>query len=135
MFNVITAIGHLAADPIHRTTQTGKSVCKFRICISDKQAKATLFVDVDTWDKTADVCSQYLAKGRLVSVSGELCDNSYTDKEGNKRSSVCINATKVKFLSSGEKEGGKPQGQAGRPATPPADADFDSNQDDDDVPF
>ena len=135
MFNSITAIGYLAADPETRHTQSGKCVCKFRICVSDKQAKTPLFINVDTWDKTAEVCGQYLAKGRMVCVSGELCDNSYTNKEGTKINSVCINATKVKFIGSGEnrQESNQNRNQA---ASPPNDhsvgADY---SDDDDIPF
>jgi single-strand DNA-binding protein len=135
MFNSITAIGHLAADPTVRNTQSGKTICSFRICISDKQAKTPLFINVDTWDKTAEVCGQYLQKGRLVSVSGELQDNSYTNKEGQKVNAVVINGNKVKFLSSGE---GKPSGGASqRPAqSQPANDDFSGDgADDDDIPF
>lgn len=133
MFNSITAIGHLAADPVLRQTQTGKSICSFRICCSDKQAKTPLFMNVDTWDKTADVCAEYLQKGRLVCVSGELQDNSYTNKEGQRVTATVINGNKVKFLSSGE---GKPQGNQGQSQNQPASSNVaDSDPDDDDIPF
>ena len=130
MYNTIIAIGHLVKDPETRTTTTGKSICTFRICISESQAKNKCFIDVETWEKTAEVCQKYLAKGREAMVEGELSTSSWTGKDGTAQSKNFIKANKVKFLGGGQKsEASKPQAQS---TVDPAYASDDS---DEDIPF
>ena len=111
MFNNITALGHLVQDPTTRQTSTGKSITTFRICVSDNNAKNKCFIDVETWEKTADVCAQYLTKGREVLINGELCLSSW-EKDGAKFSKHFIKGDRVKFLGGGKKEGDTPTGQS-----------------------
>jgi single-strand DNA-binding protein len=103
MYNTIIAIGHLVKDPETRTTSTGKAICTFRICISESQAKNKCFIDVETWERTAEVCQKYLAKGREAMIEGELSTSTWTGKDGNPQSKNFIRATKVKFLGGGQK--------------------------------
>jgi single-strand DNA-binding protein len=101
MYNTIIAIGHLVKDPETRVTNTGKSICTFRICISENNAKNKCFIDVETWEKTAEVCQKYLVKGREVMVEGELSMSTWTGKDGNAQSKNFIKGNKVKFLGGG----------------------------------
>ena len=58
----------------------------------------TLFIDATVWDRQADLCAQYLSKGRKVAVEGRLRSHSWED-EGQKRSLVEVVANRVEFLS------------------------------------
>jgi single-strand DNA-binding protein len=106
MHNTIVAIGHLTADPKSQQTGTGKSICRMRMCISDTNSKNKCFIDVESWEKTAEVCAKYLTKGREVFVEGELCTSSWEGKDGTQQSRNYIKASRVKFLSSGRKNDG-----------------------------
>lgn len=103
--NSFTGIGRLTRDPELRYTPAGKGVCKFGIAINrtyrnqeGNNVEDTLFINVTTWGKQAENCSQFLKKGRRVAINGELRSNSWQDKEGNKRVAYEINARTVQFL-------------------------------------
>lgn len=127
MHNTITAVGHLVADPTTRSTSTGKLICSMRVCISDSKAQNKCFIDVESWEKTADACSKYLKKGREVIVEGELCTSSWTGKDGGTQSKNYIKANRVKFLGSGKKENNAEAPASNSPAA--------DQENDDDVPF
>lgn len=101
--NKVILIGRLVADPNLRYTQSGHAVTKFTVAV-DRQfssrggEKETDFIDVVTWRKLAEVCSNHLNKGRLVAVEGRLEIRSYEDKEGVRRKAAQIVAVQVKFL-------------------------------------
>jgi len=103
--NNFTGIGRLTRDPELRYTPAGKGVCKFGIAINrtyrnqeGNSVENTLFINVTTWGKQAENCSQFLKKGRRVAINGELRSNNWQDKDGNKRVSYEINARTVQFL-------------------------------------
>jgi len=103
--NNFTGIGRLTRDPELRYTPAGKGVCKFGIAINrtyknqeGNNVDETLFINVTTWGKQAENCSQYLKKGRRVAINGEIRSNNWQDKDGNKRVSYEINARTVQFL-------------------------------------
>jgi len=125
MHNTIVAIGHLTADPTSQTTSTGKTICKMRMCISDSNSKNKCFIDVESWEKTAEVCLKFLKKGREIYIEGELGTSSWTGKDGSQQSKNFIRASRVKFLSSGQKSNGSAS----------ASADTSEEAADDDVPF
>ncbi len=129
MFNSITAMGHLVQDPTTRHTSTGKSITTFRICASDSNSKNKCFIDVETWEKTADACAQYLTKGREVLVNGELCLSTW-QKDGATLTKHFIKGDRVKFIGGGKKDGDKPAGQSTAST-----ASKQEEEVDDDVPF
>lgn len=86
--NSTNIIGRLTRDPELRYTANNFPVCTFSVAIDrrGKEEKKTNYIPVKVLGKTAENCGKYLAKGRLVGVSGQIETDSYTDKEGNKRS-------------------------------------------------
>ena len=60
----------------------------------------TQWIRVSTWGKTAELCQEYLAKGREVMISGQLKLGTYTNKDGEDRPSYDLNANAVTFLGS-----------------------------------
>lgn len=97
-------VGNLTADPDMRSTGSGISVCSFRVAVErrfkDGEGKRqTDFIPVTCWRSLADLCGRYLAKGRKVGVVGALQMDSYTDKQGVKRTSYRVVADEVEFLT------------------------------------
>jgi single-strand DNA-binding protein len=113
--NSVNIIGNLTRDPELRSTTSGKSVATLRLAVD--ATVGTTFVDVDVWEKTAEACCEYLAKGRKVAVSGELRYREWTTQDGQKRSTHSISAVRVEFLSSPQKADEPAAVQSDQPAT------------------
>ena len=108
-FNSTTLLGHLTQNPELRETGTGKSVCKFGLAVNEsfvdsdgKKQENVMFIDVESWGKTAENVCRYLAKGRAVLVNGRLAMQQWTDVEhgGIRRVRHLLVATSVQFLPS-----------------------------------
>ena len=104
MYNSITAVAYLVKDPEVRTTSNGKKVVSLRAGISTSIAKTKCFVDIEYWDKTAEIAEKYLSKGREFIVNGELCMSSW-EKDGKNFSKYFIRGRDLQFLSSKKSEG------------------------------
>ena len=111
MYQSTTIIGHLGRDPEMRYTPSGAPVTNFSVATSRRwtdaagvQQERTTWFKVVAWRKLAEVCNQYLRKGQLVMVEGEVDASAYMPKDGGEpRASLELTARTVKFLSkSGE---------------------------------
>jgi len=118
--NKVILIGNLGADPEVRYTQSGQAVANLRIATSEQwtdkegqRQERTEWHQISVWGKTAELCGQYLAKGRSVYVEGALRSREYTDKEGVNRKVWEVQADKVTFLGSGGERGGGGGGEGG----------------------
>ena len=98
--NVVTLIGNLATDVELKELGEGKRVANFVIAV-DRLSRdgGADFVRVSVWDKQADLCDRYLAKGRRVALDGRLRSRSWEDSGGGKRSAVEVVANRIEFLS------------------------------------
>lgn len=91
-FNKAFILGNVVRDPETKTTANGKTVCRFSIATNrvwndaagQKQQKAE-FHNIVAWGKLADICSQYLQKGRLVFIEGRIETRSYAGADGAKK--------------------------------------------------
>ena len=77
MLNKVILIGRLVRDPELRYTDSGKSFSAFTLAIernyiNNKGEKDTDYIDIITWNRLAENCTEYLQKGRLVAVEGRL---------------------------------------------------------------
>ena len=92
-------IGRLTRDPELRRTGTGKAVASFTVAVDDGYGdnKTTDFIDIVTWEKTAENCAKYLTKGAKVAVTGKLKKRSY-EKDGRTVWVSEIKANEVEFL-------------------------------------
>ena len=102
MYNSITAAAYLVKDPESRTTTTGKKVVNLRVGISSSNVKDKCYVDVQYWDKQAEIAEKYLSKGREFIVQGELCMSSW-EKDGKNYSKYFIRGKDLQFLSNSKK--------------------------------
>ena len=105
MLNQCTIMGYLTRDPELRRTTSGKAVTSLTLaCERDYSGpdgdRETDFIDIVTWNNTAEFVSKFFTKGRKAVATGRLQIRNWTDKEGNKRRTAEIVADKVYFADS-----------------------------------
>ncbi|MBN8593421.1 MAG: single-stranded DNA-binding protein [Anaerolineae bacterium] len=107
-------VGNVGRDPELRYLQSGTAVCDFSVAVSEswtdqqsgqKKEKTTWF-KVSAWGKLAEVCNQYVQKGRQVMVVGTVEARAYLDKNNQPASSLDLRARDVRFLG-GRQDGGQ----------------------------
>jgi len=105
MVNKVILVGRLGADPEVRYTQDGAMVTNFRIATTeqwtDKNGERTQRTEwhrVVSFGKLAEICGNYLAKGRLVYIEGRLQTRAWDDRDGNKRYTTEIIASNMQML-------------------------------------
>jgi len=125
VINKVILVGNLGRDPEVRFTTGGKPVAQLSVATTDvwmdqnnQKQERTEWHRVVAWGKLAEVCGQYLSKGRQVYVEGRLQTRSYEDKDGVKKYTTEIVANTVKFLSGGG-GAGRGAGAGGDPGFPP----------------
>ncbi len=97
--NKVFLTGNLTKDPDLRYTPQGIAVTTLRIAVnSGSDKKETLFINIICWDKLAELCNQYLEKGRKILVEGKLQHRIWQDQEGKKREVFEIRADRIEFL-------------------------------------
>lgn len=107
--NQVNLIGRLTKDPeLKYTPGAGTAVTTFNIAVDriykkDGQPDAD-FLPIVVWGKTAESAAQYLAKGKLVGVTGRLQTRSYDHKDGYKVYVTEIVASELKFIEWGSKK-------------------------------
>lgn len=104
--NKVILIGRLGRDPEIRSTPSGSTVCRFSIATDERytdrsgeKQERTEWHNIVAWDKLADICGQYLRKGKLVFIEGRMRTDSWDDKEtGQKRYRTEIVAREMQML-------------------------------------
>jgi single-strand DNA-binding protein len=136
--NKVMLIGNVGKDPEMRYTANGKAVTSFRIACSrtfasneGERREETDWFDVVTWDKLAELCSQFLQKGSKAYVEGRLQTRSGEGQDGQKRYRTEVVAQTVLFL---DRAGAAPQRMAESYSGAGAAAGGE-NVDPDDLPF
>ena len=101
--NISVFTARLARDPELRVLPSGASVCNMRVAIGRRpkngEDQGAVFIDVETWGKTAENCARYLAKGRHISVTGRH-EHRQWEHEGQKYQRNYIVGEQVVFLGS-----------------------------------
>lgn len=109
MLNRCVLIGRLTKDPELRYTQSGKAVCSFTLAVDRNYGdkKQTDFIEIIVWGKMGENCANYLSKGKLAAVDGQLTTRSYEAKDGHKVKVYEVVADQVRFLSPKTAEDGR----------------------------
>lgn len=94
--NNITLTGRVATIPENKSSQSGLSICTFRLAVSKVGKDEAMFVPIKAFGKTADTCSKYLVKGQEVAIAGELNIENY-ERNGQKLTWVEVNAGRVEL--------------------------------------
>ncbi len=103
--NKVMIIGHLGRDPEMRYTPSGRPVTTFTVAVSrswntvdgERHTEAEWF-NIVAWSNLAEICKQYLVKGKQVYIDGRLQTRRWEDKEGTKHSSVEVVANEMMML-------------------------------------
>lgn len=105
--NKVMLIGNVGKDPEMRYTANGKAVTTFSVACNrthtspeGERKEETDWFDVVAWDKLAELCSQYLQKGRQAYIEGRLQTRSWEGQDGVKRYKTEVVANTVLFLGS-----------------------------------
>jgi single-strand DNA-binding protein len=130
--NKVILVGNLGADPELRYTASGTAVAKFRIATSERftdregnRQERTEWHRIVAWRKLAEICGQYLAKGKQVYIEGRIRNDSW-EKDGVKQYSYEIVADNMVMLGGGR----VPDREADAPFEPPP-----GGTPEDDIPF
>ena len=105
--NDVKLIGRLTRDPELRFTGKGQAVCRFDLAVNRRYKDPnggewkddTSFVPVVVWREAAQRCADRLKKGSPVYVEGRLKSRAWETKEGQKRTSLEVNALRIQFLA------------------------------------
>jgi len=128
--NKVMIIGNLGKDPEMRFTANGSSVAQFPVAVSrniptqdGERREETEWFNVVAWNRLAELCNQYLQKGRRVYVEGRLQTRSWDGQDGQRRYRTELIANEVQFLDSRDSTGGGGRGNRDTDAGDFADAD------------
>ena len=144
--NKVILVGNLGADPDLRHTPSGTAVSNLRLATTEvfsnregEKNKRTEWHRIVAFGRLAEICNQYLKKGRQVYIEGRLQTREWEDKNGDKRYTTEIVATNMVMLG-GRGEGGgyvaeEPQAEAPAEAQEAPAASGAGGDEDSDLPF
>lgn len=105
MYSKTVIVGHLGRDPEMRFTSGGQSVTSFSVATnrrwtdqSGQTQERTTWFRVTAWGKLGELCNQYLSKGRIVLVEGDIEASAWKSQEGEARASLELTARNVRFI-------------------------------------
>ena len=112
--NKVILIGRLGKDPELKYTASGTPFCRFTMATDDvwndkssgERQEKTEWHNIVVWDRLAEICNQYLTKGRQVYIEGALQTREWDDQEGNKRRTTEVRAREMVMLGSNPAEAG-----------------------------
>jgi single-strand DNA-binding protein len=112
--NKVILVGNLGKDPEVRYTPGGQAVANFNIATNEnwtdkagQKQERTEWHRIVVWGKQAELCAEYLSKGRQVYLEGRLQTREWNNKEGVKQYTTEVVANQVVFLSGGERGQGR----------------------------
>lgn len=131
MYHKIMIIGNLGGDPEMRYMPDGTAVTSFSVATNrrwggDNPGEETTWFRVSAWGRQAEICNQYLAKGRQVFVEGRMVQDKntggprvWTGQDGQPRASFEIRALTVQFMGGrdGDTGGGSYSNAPGAPSS------------------
>lgn len=151
--NACSFVGYAGRDAELRYFETGSQVANFNIAVNRRKSQKEpdpqpLWIKVEVWGKDAEVAGNYVRKGTMVAVTGEIDLEQWTSrKTGEQQASIKLNCRVLRLLSSnrdqdqGQGQGqGKNQGQPTRTGATARKAEATTwnsggADDDDDIPF
>lgn len=104
--NKVILLGRLGQDPELKYTPSGSAVCNFSLATSEswndkntgQKQERTEWHRIVVWGKLAELCNQYLSKGRQAYVEGRLQTRSWEDQNGVKKYTTETLASTVQFI-------------------------------------
>ena len=146
--NKVILIGRVGRDPEIKYTPAGNPVAKFSLATdetfkdrSGEQQRRTEWHNIVAWNKLAEICGEYLTKGKQIYIEGSIRSRQWEDQSGNKRTSYEIVARTMQMLGS-RADSERAAANSGRPSAPgseepsaPPEPASEGEITDDDIPF
>ncbi|HEV2351199.1 MAG TPA: single-stranded DNA-binding protein [Terriglobia bacterium] len=105
--NKVILIGRLGKDPELKYTPSGVPVAKFSLATDEsfkdrngELQKHTEWHNIVAWNKLAEICGEYLTKGKQVYIEGRIRSHQWEDQDKNKRTAYEIVAFQMTMLGS-----------------------------------
>ena len=105
--NKVILIGRLGKDPEVKYTPSGAPVAKFTLATDEvfkdragEQQRRTEWHTIVAWNRLAEICGEYLTKGKQIYIEGSIRSHQWEDQSGNKRTAYEIQARDMKMLGS-----------------------------------
>jgi len=146
--NKVILVGNLGRDPEMRQTKSGTQVVNFPVATNEswtdkgtgEKKDRTEWHKVIAWGRTAEICNEYLTKGKQVYIEGRLQTSEWEDKDGNKRYTTEIVVSDMQMLGSRSEEGYTSSSEQASSHTSPSEqaskgGEMDSGLTEDDIPF
>jgi single-strand DNA-binding protein len=114
-----TVVGRLGSSPETRSTPSGKTITSFTIATDHGfgEKKKTTWVKAILWGEQGDRAAQWLAKGGRAAITGDVYNDEWTGKEGDKRTTLCMDVRSFENLEPKRDDG--PPRRENRPAREP----------------
>ena len=117
--NKVILIGRLGKDPEMRYTPDGTAIANFTIATSEEwkdkstgnKQERTEWHRIVAFRRLAEICGEYLSKGKQVYIEGRLQTREWEDKNGNKRYTTEIVASQMQMLDGAKQDTGKPDAE------------------------
>ncbi len=154
-YNKVILMGNLTRDPEMKYLPSGTAIANFGIAMNERytdrqtgeQKENVCFVDVEAWDRQAEIVNEYFSKGSPIFLEGSLRFDSWETPEGEKRSKLKVRLLRFQFI--GGRQDGDEVGSGYTQATPPDSTPMEGQSDqvsnasaggsdtstDDDIPF
>lgn len=116
--NRVILIGRVVGPPELRYTANGKAVASFRLAVDRRgrkdQENNADFIPIVAWERLAEICNEFLTKGKLIVIEGRLQTRTYETPDGQKRSAFDVVADEMRMLGGrGDGEGAPPSNGGG----------------------
>jgi len=114
MINAVVIVGRVGQDPEIKYFESGSVKARFSVAVNrsfSKENPVTDWFSVEVWGKQAEFVGEWVKKGALLSVTGSIELNRWTDQAGNLREFPIVRASDVRFV------GGKKDATTSEPAT------------------
>jgi single-strand DNA-binding protein len=129
--NRVIVMGNLTRDPELRFAPSGAAVASFGLGINRRfrdnagtQKDEATFVEIVAWGRQAELCGEYLGKGRLVLIEGRLRQERWESREGEARSALKVVADRIQFLPNGRPQAAEEDPEAEGTDAPEGDVPF-----------
>lgn len=104
--NKAILVGNLGSDPEVRYTAGGNAVTTFNIATNERwtdkntgeKQERTEWHRIVAWGRLAEICGEYLSKGRQIFIEGRIQTRTWEDRDGNKRYTTEIVANNMVML-------------------------------------
>lgn len=143
MYQFITIVGNVGRDPEIRYTPSGVAVCDFSVAVNrewtdrntNERKKKTTWFKISAWRQLGETASQYVHKGMLVMVTGEVEARAYMGRDGDPMASLDLTARDIRFLSRKGETSDYYRDEASDEDAPPWDGDSGGYDNAEDIPF